>query len=169
MWKDKEGREWSTTITVNTVRRVRELTGVLLTDAADSDLIEKLYTDVLLLCDVLYAICKPRADQRDINAEQFGELLANETIDQACESFMEDLVGFFPSGRRQRAERILAAARGVETERIRLVEEKMTPERLDQVIKTAAAKAGQDMERRLAGHGDFSGSLPEPSESNPDH
>lgn len=167
MWKDKEGREWHTTITVNTVRRVRELTDVLLTDAADSDLIERLYGDVLMLCDVLYAVCKPEADKRGIDAEAFGELLANETIDEACESFMGDLIRFFPSGRRQRAERILAAAKGVETERVRLVEEKMTPERLDQVIKDAAHKASQEMDRRLAAHGGSSGRSLDVSESTP--
>lgn len=169
MWKDRDGREWHTTITVNTVRRVRELTDVLLTDAADNDLIERLYGDVLLLCDVLYAVCKPEAEQRGIDADTFGELLANETIDQATESFMGDLIAFFPSGRRQRAERILTAAKGVETERVKLVEEKMTSERLDQVIKQAAEKAGREMDRRLAEHGDFSGRSPALSESTPDH
>ena len=45
-----------------TLRRVQELTGVHLLEAIDGDLVTRLSTDPLLLGDVLFAICKPQAD-----------------------------------------------------------------------------------------------------------
>mgnify|MGYP001285761154 CR=1 FL=1 len=51
---------WTVQITVATIKRVQALVGVNLLDVLDSKshLLEKLSTDPILLCDVLYAICK---------------------------------------------------------------------------------------------------------------
>ena len=51
---------WTVQITVATIKRVQALVGVNLLDVLDSKshLLEKLSTDPILLCDVLYAICQ---------------------------------------------------------------------------------------------------------------
>lgn len=165
MWKDANGREWSTAINVTTVKRVQEIAGVLLTDAADTNLIERLYGDVVLLANVLWGVCRPVAESRGVTAEQFGELLSGDVIDKACESLMEDLVGFFPSSRREIVSRIWQAARRLETERIRLVETKLTDERLEEMIRRTVETAGLEIDQRLAVLGNDSGRLPESSES----
>lgn len=156
-WTDNAGRDWCTAINVNTVRRVKDLTGVLLTDAADTDLIERLYNDCMLLADVLYAVCQPQAEQRQIDSAAFGELLCGETIDKACESMMRDLVDFFPSGRRPAVETIWKAARKVETERIKLLDQKLTDEKFETLLKNQMQQASDEIDRRLAALGDSSG------------
>lgn len=161
-WTDKAGRDWCTAINVNTIRRVRDLTGVLLTDAADSDLIERLYNDCMLLADVLYAICEPQAKQREIDSAGFGELLCGETIDKACESMMRDLVDFFPSGRRPAVEQIWRAARRVETERVKLLDQKLTDEKFEELLTSQMKQASEEIDRRLAALGECSGKSPEP-------
>lgn len=157
MWTDKEGRDWSTAISVATIERVKELAGVLLTDAADTDLVERLYSDVMLLCDVLYAVSMPQAEQRDITSSQFGELLVGDTIDRACESLMVDLINFFPSSRRPIVTRIVAAARRLTEERVKLVDQKMSDQQVESMIRRMVARADQEIDKYLAELGDDSG------------
>lgn len=163
MWKDANGREWSTAINVTTVKRVQEIAGVLLTDAADTNLVERLYGDVVLLANVLWGVCRPVAESRGVTAEQFGELLAGDVIDKACESLMEDLVGFFPSSRREIVSRIWQAARRLETERVRLVETKLTTAQVEALIQRMVETAGLEIDQRLAVLGNGSGKSPESS------
>jgi hypothetical protein len=54
-------------------------------------LITRLSTDPLLLGDVLFAICKPQADQQQITDEAFGEGLAGNSIDDATGALLEAL------------------------------------------------------------------------------
>jgi len=58
-FKDNEGRLWSVDINVTAIKRVRGLTGEDLMQVIEGTLIEKLIRDPVLLCDVVYAICKP--------------------------------------------------------------------------------------------------------------
>jgi hypothetical protein len=60
---DRNGKEWVLDITVSTVKRVRSLTGVDLMGMAGGDVLDQLGRDPVLLVDVLYAICKPQADE----------------------------------------------------------------------------------------------------------
>ena len=157
MWKDSNGREWSTAINVATVKRVKRITDVLLTDVIDSDLVDRLYGDVILLCNVLYAVSEPIARDRKITDEAFGELLAGDCLDEACESLMQDIIDFFPKGRRPIVERIWTATRKIEAERINLLEEKVSEKQLDRIIKMERDKASKQIDERLAELGDSSG------------
>lgn len=157
MWTDATGKDWTTSVNVNTVRRVNELTGVLLTDAADTDLVQRLFSDIMLLCDVLYAVCEPQASERGIDSAAFGELLAGETIDKACDSLMRSIVDFFPSGRRDKVNRILAATRKIEQEQVKLLDQRMSAEQIDKLIAMQAGKANIEIDKILAGLGDDSG------------
>ena len=73
-WTDSENRSWSCAITVATVKRVQQLAKVNLLEAFDG-LLMKLADDPVSLANVLYAVCKLQADERDVTDEQFGELL----------------------------------------------------------------------------------------------
>lgn len=58
-FNDNAGRTWTIAINVDTIRRVRSLVSVDLLEAVESKLIERLAGDPILLCDVIYVICKP--------------------------------------------------------------------------------------------------------------
>jgi len=103
-FRDGSGRDWAVTITVATVKRVKSLLGLDLLKIEDN-LIGRVADDPVLLCDLLYAVCKPQADECGVADSAFGELLAGDVLDAATDAFLEELVGFFPRHRR----RVLAA------------------------------------------------------------
>jgi hypothetical protein len=70
--------------------------------------IDELATNPILLCDVIYAICKPEADKQNITDEQFGQAMAGDAIELATEALLEELVDFFPEAKR----RVLRKAMG---------------------------------------------------------
>ncbi len=98
-FNDNLGRDWPVVVNVAAVKRVRGLVGVNLLEIVDGSLIDKLITDPVLLCDVIYAICKPEADKREISDEQFGEAMAGDAIDHATKALLDELVNFSPSPR----------------------------------------------------------------------
>jgi hypothetical protein len=77
-------------------------------------LIEKLVRDPVLLCDVIYAACKPQADEREVADEAFGASMAGDAIEHATAALLEELVDFCPSPRdRANLGRVLKATRDV--------------------------------------------------------
>jgi hypothetical protein len=70
-------------------------------NAIDGDLISQLSSDPLILGDVLFAICKPQADQQNVDDESFAEGLAGDSIDEACKALVDALVSYFPESRRR--------------------------------------------------------------------
>lgn len=115
-FKDNQNREWTVEITVAAIKRVRGLAGVDLMEVLEGSngLIEKLVRDPVLLCDVIYAACKPQADERQITDEAFGASMAGDAIEHATAALLEELVDFCPSPRdRANLGRVLKATREV--------------------------------------------------------
>ena len=97
---DSTGRAWSLAINVDAVKRVKALVNVDLLQAVEGKLIEQLVADPILLCDVVFSLCKPQADQLGVSDEDFGRAMAGDAIEQATSAMLEELVDFFPSRRR---------------------------------------------------------------------
>lgn len=159
MFKDNQGREWTVEITVATIKRVRGLAGVDLMEVLEgtNGLIEKLVRDPVLLCDVLYAVCKPQADERQVSDEAFGASMAGDAIEHATAALLEELVDFCPSPRdRANLGRVLKATREVMDKARDVVER-----RIDELIDGGA------LERAIleAAGGGSSGSAPASSGS----
>lgn len=115
-FKDNQGREWTVEITVAAIKRVRGLAGVDLMEVLEGSngLIERLVRDPVLLCDVIYAACKPQADERQVSDEAFGASMAGDAIEHATAALLEELVDFCPSPRdRANLGRVLKATREV--------------------------------------------------------
>ncbi len=101
-FKDSTGREWSLAITIDTVKRIRDVLKIDLLDlfGGEPPLLTRLDTDVILLCDTIYVALKPQADAASVTSEQFGAALGGEAIIAARDAFMESLSDFFQSLRR---------------------------------------------------------------------
>jgi len=159
-FKDNQGRQWSVEINVTAIKRVRGLTGEDLMQVIEGTLIEKLIRDPVLLCDVVYAICKPEADTRSVSDEEFGKAMAGDAIEAATTAVLEELVGFCPSPRdRANLGRVLQATRKVMDRARDLVEKKLDSGELDRLA-----------DRLLSGEptaGSSSTSAPESSASTP--
>ena len=114
-FKDNAGRTWSLTLSVWTVKKVRDLLGVDLLDlggesasAQKPGLLFRLIADPVLLVDVLYVVCKDQADSASVTDEQFGRAMGGDAIDAATKAFLEELADFTPSPRdRARARKVI--------------------------------------------------------------
>ncbi|MBX3368667.1 MAG: hypothetical protein WAZ94_01700 [Phycisphaerales bacterium] len=162
-FKDNQGRQWSVEINVTAIKRVRGLTGEDLMQVIEGTLIEKLIRDPVLLCDVVYAICKPEADARSVSDEEFGKAMAGDAIEAATTAVLEELVGFCPSPRdRANLGRVLQATRKVMDRARDLVEKKLDSGELDRLADRLLSKESEG-----ATVGSSSTSAPESSASTP--
>ena len=157
VFKDNAGREWTVEINVAALKRVKSLADVDLLGVLDGTLIERLIRDPVLLCDVVYAVCKPQADEREVSDEDFGRAMAGDAIEHATGALLEELVSFCPSPRdRANLGRVLKATREVMDKARTIVEARLDSGELEK----AAEQALQTL-------GDSSGSAPASPESTP--
>lgn len=154
---DNAGRTWTVAVNVDSIKRVRGLAGVNLLEVLAGELIDKLISDPVLLCDVVYALCKPEADKKSVSDEDFGRAMAGDAIEHATKALLEDLVDFSPSPRDRRN-----LGRAIETtwsamDKARdLIEARLEGGELERVVEEALSTASAS-----------SGTAPESSESAP--
>ena len=162
-FSDNQGRTWTVTINVECIKRVKTLLGVNLLDAIEGELVERLVTDPVLLCDCVYAICKPEAEARGITDEDFGRAMAGDAIEHACTALLEELVDFFPEPKRRVLAKAIERLRQLEAKAIQLASARLDDPQWE--AKIAEAMAEIELPREMLG--DSSGSWPESSVSTP--
>lgn len=131
---DNAGRTWAVQVNVDTIKRVKGLLDVNLLDVVDGDLVERLVSDPILVCDVVYVVCKPEADKQGVSDEDFGRSMAGDAIHSATDALLGEIVDFFPPLKRK----VLSAA----LEKIRDLETVATDAALDRIETT-------DFEKKL--------------------
>ena len=157
VFKDKESREWEINLTIGAVKRVRDLVGVNLFELEEGDppLLTRLSIDEILICDILYCLCKLQADRRGISDEQFGELLTGDVIMAGMDAFYAEMVDFFRV--RGRMDRVKAL-------QVQLKTVQMAVERVGKEID------GLQIEKQIEdAFGNVSFDSPEPSGLTPPH
>lgn len=166
---DNTGRTWTLVINVDAVKRVRSVVGVNLMEAVEGSLIEKLVSDPVLLCDVIYAVAKPEADANKISDEEFGRAMAGDAIEQATTALLEELVDFFPRDRRRLLGKALEKLRKLNLMVIAAVETKLDSGQLEKQMEAALAELDkpQPSESVPTPPGSSSGNLPDSSASIP--
>jgi len=165
-FKDNAGRTWTVEINVATLKRVRGLTGVDLMQVIEGTLIEKLIRDPVLLCDVVYAVCKPEADAATprVSDEEFGKAMAGDAIEAATSALLDELISFCPSPRdRANLGRVLQA-----TNRVMDKARDLTEKRIQTLTSESELdKLVNRMVPEPLTSGSSSTSAPEPSASTP--
>ncbi len=159
---DNTGRPWTVEINVAAIKRVRSLVDVNLLEIVEGTLVEKLIRDPVLLCDVVYAVCKPQADAHHpvITDEDFGRAMAGDAIEHATAALLEELVSFCPSPRdRKNLGRVLETTKQVMDRARDVIEAKLDSGELAK----AAEQALEELERETPSGS--SGSAPASSES----
>jgi hypothetical protein len=122
---DALGRYWVVDINVATIKRVKALTEINLLTVVEGELVERLSSDPILLCDVLYGVCKPQADREGISDEDFGAGLAGDAIADATTCLIEALVEFFPEPRRRLLQRAAAKFQQLQIKAFQMIETKL--------------------------------------------
>jgi hypothetical protein len=107
---DNASRIWTISLTIDSVKRVRDLLNINLLEpeAGDPPLLTRIGTDEILLCDIIYCLIKPQADSLNISDSQFGQSLGGDVILAAQNAFYDELIDFFQ--KRGRTDRAKAAA-----------------------------------------------------------
>ena len=119
---DNTGRVWMLAVNVGAIKRVRALCGVDLNSIIELDeknkpsakLLERLSTDPVLLVDVLYAVCKPECDSKNVTDEDFGMAMAGDAVEHATTALLDEIIDFFPAPKRLAFQKILSATRRFE-------------------------------------------------------
>lgn len=136
---DNNGKTWTININVATIKRVKDLLGVNLMEAITGDLITKLEDDVILFVDVLYCVCKQEADANNISDEMFGASLAGDSLEQATEAFLTDLIDFFPAAKRQIFRKAFQKQKEAETMAVQKMDKKLEALDLEKIIENKLA------------------------------
>jgi hypothetical protein len=136
-FKDNAGRTWTVTVNVDAVKRVRSLLDVNLLEVVDGHLIERLAADPVLLCDVIYALVKPEADAQQVTDQDFGRAMAGDAIDLATTALLEELVDFFPLGKRRLLQKAVAKLKDWESKALTAAERKLDSPELEAQFERA--------------------------------
>jgi hypothetical protein len=153
---DNAARVWTVQVNVDAIKRVRDLVQVNLLEVVEGELLERLISDPVLLCDVIYSLCKPEADAKNVSDVDFGKAMAGDAIDGGTTALLEELVDFFPQAKRRVLAKALAKLRKLETAALAAVETRLDSPELE-----------RQMAQRLAQLENSSGSAPESSASTP--
>lgn len=156
---DNAGRTWTVAINVDAIKRVRDLAGVNLLEVIEGKLLERLIGDPILLCDVIYSICKPEAEAKTITDTDFGRAMGGDAIDGATTALLEELVDFFPLARRRVLSKALEKLRKFETAALNAVEVRLESPELEQRLAADLAQlqtpdpgSGQKLPGNLSGN-----------------
>jgi len=92
-WSDAAGREWPCTLTVQSMRKIKESLKIDLLNSVTS--IQKLVDEPLLVADIVWKLAEHEARKLGINQEQFFEALDGPALDRARAAFYEAWEDFF--------------------------------------------------------------------------
>ncbi|GIX04627.1 MAG: hypothetical protein KatS3mg114_0496 [Planctomycetaceae bacterium] len=155
-FNDTQGRTWTVTINVDAIRRVRALLNINLLETVEGKLLERLITDPVLLCDILFALIQPEAEAKQVSDEDFGRALGGDVLDHATTALLEELVDFFPSGRRAVFRKALEKLKQLEGIALETATRRLESSELEQQMAAALASIPA-----AATPGSSSGSSPE--------
>jgi len=156
-FNDNAGRTWTVTVNVDAIKRVKSLLSVNLMEAVEGKLLERLISDPVLLCDVIYAVCKPEADAKAVSDEDFGRSMAGDAIDLATTALLEELCDFFPQGRRRLLHKALEKLRKLESMALAAAEGRLDSPELERQMQDALLAPSEAEGNDIGGS---SGSLP---------
>lgn len=109
-FRDTAGRTWTLSISIATVRRVRDRVQVDLLAPNLPALLADVLGDLVKLCDVLFVIVQPEADRLGVSDVDFGQALAGDALEEGAKAFLEAIRDFIPNPRdRARVGRLIEA------------------------------------------------------------
>lgn len=178
VFKDAEGRPWTITITIMTMRRVRSDTtvdGQRGIDLRNTDTIAALPDDVFAICDVLYSLCQIQAKERGIDEQAFGHIFGGVESDEegaidvlkaAEDCLMEELVLFTrPPSKRKALKKALAKRAEMTDKLMEAQNEVLDGPLLDENLERAKKELNKELQQQF---GNKSTPAPESSDSIPD-
>ena len=124
---------------MDAIRRVRSVLNINLLEAIEGKLLERLITDPVLLCDILFVVIQPEAIAKGISDEDFGRSLGGDVLDVAATALLEELVDFFPNAKRTVFRKALTKLKHLETLAIETATQRLESPELEERMKNALA------------------------------
>lgn len=161
-FKDSEGREWSLSINVLALKKLKEspLAIDLLDDLAG---MKRLANDTFLAIDVTYQLCLEACDKAGVSEESFITAFPGDGI----ECLLAELLDFFRRFRRQAEATLLEQILQVKDQTAAMAAEKANSPAMQQAIQRAMAEASQKIDQALLAVGNSSGNSPESQDLTP--
>ena len=107
---DSASRRWEIILNVGSIRRVKDVSSINLVGVVEEGLLERLYRDPLMLCDILWWLCERDAIKQSITREAFEGSLWGDVLDNARKALLEELADFFPSPKDRENLRLMMTA-----------------------------------------------------------
>jgi hypothetical protein len=115
-FKDSTGHEWQIEITVGSLSKVKNETGLNLAIASkDAAWLEAVYGDPAKFAEILWSLCERQAKDANVSPEEFANRLTGPVIEAASEQLVVSVCDFFPRSAvakaiRERFKKILTEA-----------------------------------------------------------
>lgn len=156
-FKDSEGREWALSLNIGEAKRVKD---ALALDLLDPTSLQQLAGDPYLICNVLFVLCEKQAKDAGIDDAAFGRGLAGDSIDEATDAFLAELVDFFPKRQREALRNLLAQIQNTQNELAAMAADKASSPAMTEAIQRTKQQASDEIDRLLDAAGRSSGSTP---------
>lgn len=117
-FKDENGRPWTLSVNIGTVKAVKSLAKVDMLDLRDGSLFSDLASDPVKLGDVLWVLCMEEAKAAGISEIQFATALAGDALESATNALLEEIVDFFPRPQREVLRKALSKGRDMQEKQL---------------------------------------------------
>ena len=110
VFADGQNREWTLTMNVAAVTRVRAACDCDLYTLFDDDArgLSALLQDPPALCTVVFHLARDREGKPPFSEEEFAEAIDGDTLDRLADAFTEELIDFFPPRTRELRRKLMA-------------------------------------------------------------
>lgn len=149
IFKDQNGKEWTVKLDAPKIQDVRKELQIDLLDL-ESNVYARLAADEITLIGVLWVLCRKQIIEAGVTAEQFGEALVGQTIDDAITALVGAAADFLPPRKRL----LLQALDQKNQQILKMAEEKVlgavNDEQMMERIQTAMdRKMKEELEKAL--------------------
>ncbi|MBR4884709.1 MAG: hypothetical protein IKZ33_05280 [Lentisphaeria bacterium] len=109
----------------------------------NTELLDRLSDDPVLLVDTLYAVCKPDADAKGLTDEDFGRSFDGDSLISAAHALLDGIVDFFPEAKRRMFRKVLDASRRFEDATNQYLMKVMNSGDLDKALESQLQKLSE--------------------------
>ena len=142
-----DGTKLVCAINVNVIKSVRDKLGIDLGAIFESEVLQKLYSDPVLLVDTIYLCCEQACEKAGLTDVEFGEALGDgETIAIATAALLEAIVNFTPPGRRPPLIAAINKLKVIEDKQTSLAMERINSPVIDQIMTNIHREAMEGLE-----------------------
>ena len=165
---DKENRSWEPEVNVVTIGRVRDSLGINLLELLlpENTLADRL-TDLCLLVDILYLLCRDQAAAAGVNDLAFGRAMTSDGIEDGWAAVLEGVVLFSPRGLRPAHQKVLKKAKQYQAAAAEKIKTLMAGPEFDAMVDREIEKRLNPREKSPTESTGDASSLPEPSGLSP--